>query len=60
MQAALDTKSRFQISYWDAAIIEAARILGCRVVLTEDLSDGQNYDGMRVENPFREIPPSST
>jgi predicted nucleic acid-binding protein len=58
MQAALDTKLRFQISYWDAAIIEAARILGCRLVLTEDLNDGQNYDGVIVENPFREIPAS--
>ena len=52
MLAALDTTARFQISYWDAAIIEAARRLGCDVVLTEDLSDGQDYAGVRVENPF--------
>ena len=52
MLAALDTKARFQISYWDAAIIEAARRLGCDVVLTEDLNDGQDYAGVRVENPF--------
>jgi predicted nucleic acid-binding protein len=52
MLAALDTKARFQISYWDAAIIEAARRLGCEVVLTEDLSDGQDYGGVAVENPF--------
>jgi predicted nucleic acid-binding protein len=37
----------------DAAIIEAARSLGCEVVLTEDLGDGQDYAGVRVENPFR-------
>ena len=53
MQAALATKARFRISYWDAAIVEAARVLGCRVVLTEDLKDGQDFDGVRVENPFR-------
>lgn len=52
MLAALDTRARFQISYWDAAIIEAARELGCEVVLSEDLSDGQDYGGVRVENPF--------
>ena len=51
--AALTTKRRFQISYWDAAIIEAARALGCSEVLTEDLNHGQNYDGVRVVNPFR-------
>jgi predicted nucleic acid-binding protein len=50
--AAMDTGQRFKISYWDAAIIEAARALGCKVALSEDLSDGQDYGGVRVENPF--------
>jgi predicted nucleic acid-binding protein len=50
--AATETKQRFQISYWDAAILEAARALGCEVVLSEDLSDEQDYAGIRVENPF--------
>jgi predicted nucleic acid-binding protein len=50
--AALATRERFGISYWDAAILEAARTLGCRVVLSEDLSDGEDYGGVRVENPF--------
>ena len=53
MRAAFETRDRFRISYWDAAIIEAARSLGCDVVLSEDLSDGQDYAGVRVENPFR-------
>jgi predicted nucleic acid-binding protein len=53
MTAALDTSQRFQLSYWDAAIIEAARILGCEVVLSEDLNDGQDFAGIRVTNPFR-------
>lgn len=50
--AAISTKRRFGISYWDAAILEAARALGCEVVVSEDLSDGQDYAGVRVENPF--------
>lgn len=53
MRAAMSTRQRFGISYWDAAIIEASRRLGCDVVLSEDLSDDQDYDGVRVENPFR-------
>jgi predicted nucleic acid-binding protein len=52
MQAALVAKERFRIAYWDAAIIEAARALGCQTLLSEDLSDGQDYGGVRVENPF--------
>ncbi|HET7177705.1 MAG TPA: PIN domain-containing protein [Solirubrobacterales bacterium] len=51
--AAMETCGRFRISYWDAAILEAARSLGCDTVLSEDLSDGQDYAGVRVENPFR-------
>lgn len=50
--AALALRDRYQISYWDAAIIEAARAAGCGEVLSEDLSDGQDYDGVRVRNPF--------
>jgi predicted nucleic acid-binding protein len=50
--SALRTRARFGISYWDAAVIEAARQAGADVVLSEDLADGQDYDGVRVENPF--------
>ena len=53
MMAALDARQRFQISYWDAAIIEASRTMGCTEVLSEDLSDGRDYAGVRVTNPFR-------
>jgi predicted nucleic acid-binding protein len=53
MTAALNARQRFQLSYWDAAIIEASRVLGCQEVLSEDLNDGQDYAGVRVRNPFR-------
>ncbi|HUB73692.1 MAG TPA: PIN domain-containing protein [Solirubrobacteraceae bacterium] len=51
--AATDAARRFQISYWDAAIIEAARLLECDVVLSEDLADGRDYGDVRVVNPFK-------
>ena len=50
--AALRTKARYQLSYWDAAIIEAARAAGCRELYSEDLNAGQDYEGVRVVNPF--------
>jgi predicted nucleic acid-binding protein len=53
MLAALGTRQRFRLSYWDAAIIEAARAMGCTQVLSEDLNDGQDYAGVGVTNPFR-------
>jgi predicted nucleic acid-binding protein len=51
--AALAARERFQLSYWDSAIIEASRVLGCSEVLSEDMGDGQDYAGVRVTNPFR-------
>jgi predicted nucleic acid-binding protein len=53
-EAALEFCGRYQIGYYDAAIL-AARQLGCTKVHSEDLNDGQDYDGVRVENPFRGI-----
>ena len=44
---------RYRISYWDAAILEAARMQGCDAVYSEDLSEGQVYEGVEVINPFR-------
>ena len=52
LRAALKTSERYRISYWDAAIIEAARALGCSTVLSEDLNDGQDYGGVVVTDPF--------
>ena len=52
VRAALVTRERFGLSYWDSAIIEAARALGCTEVLSADLSADQDYDGVRVVNPF--------
>ena len=54
MLSAARTSARNRLSYWDAAISEAARALGCETVLSEDLTDGQDYGGVVVENPFRE------
>jgi predicted nucleic acid-binding protein len=55
MRAALVTRQRFGISYWDAAILEAGRALGCTVVLSEDLDSTTDYDGIRVEDPFKAV-----
>jgi predicted nucleic acid-binding protein len=53
MDAALEAASRWQLSYWDAAIVEAARTIGCSTLLTEDLNNGQDFRGVKVVNPFR-------
>ena len=50
--SAVAISQRFQLSYWDAAILAAARALGCDAVYSEDMSSQQDYDGLRVINPF--------
>ena len=55
MLHALATALRWRISYWDAAIVEAARIGGCSTLLSEDLQPGMNFAGVTVENPFMAV-----
>jgi predicted nucleic acid-binding protein len=52
MLAAFDIKARYQLSYWDAAIVAAARTAGCHEVLTEDMSHGLDVNGVAITNPF--------
>jgi predicted nucleic acid-binding protein len=58
LQSALRLKERFQISYWDAAILAAAKAARCQQLLSEDLNHGQDYDGVVVVNPFISHPKS--
>lgn len=43
---------RYQLSYWDGAIIAAAHAAGADTLLSEDLNNGQQYGSVRVVNPF--------
>ena len=53
LAAALEIRATYGFSYWDSAIVAAARALGCRELYTEDLSHGQRVDGVEIVNPFR-------
>ena len=50
---ALDVAGQFQISYYDALIIAAARLADCKTVYSEDLNDGQTIRGIKILNPFK-------
>lgn len=49
---ALRIRERFGLSYWDSAILAAARVMGCDAVYSEDMSAGEDYGGLRVIDPF--------
>jgi predicted nucleic acid-binding protein len=48
----------YQISWWDALVVSAAQLAGCRYLLTEDLQENQEYGNLRVINPFHVEPTS--
>ena len=52
----IETARRYQISYWDAAIIVAAGELGAAILYTEDLNHGQAYGTVTAINPFLASP----
>ncbi len=51
---AIDATARWQVSFWDAMVLTAARKARAPTLWSEDLSDGQSYDGTTVHNPFAE------
>ena len=43
---------RHRLSVYDAMIVAAARLAGCRIIASEDMQDGLHLEGMRIRNPF--------
>lgn len=50
---ALELETRYELSFWDALVIQAAHAAGAEILYSEDLSDGQRYGTVRVKNPLK-------
>ena len=50
--AAIDLHRLHGFSFWDALVLRAAKQAGCRVVLSEDMQEKREIDGVRIVNPF--------
>ncbi|MFO7680652.1 MAG: PIN domain-containing protein [Chloroflexota bacterium] len=50
--SAIQLQTRYQISFWDAMIIQSAVQLKCSTLWSEDFNAGQIFLGVSVENPF--------
>jgi predicted nucleic acid-binding protein len=48
----LVTYSRYSLSFYDAAIVQAAIDLNCAVLYSEDMQTGARYGKVLVTNPF--------
>lgn len=58
VRAGIVISERFQITYWDGAMLAAAERLRAPVMYTEDLNHGQSYGSVQVIDPFRPNPSS--
>jgi predicted nucleic acid-binding protein len=56
LENAWKIEERYLLSFWDSLIVSAAKTASCRYLLTEDLQEGQELDGVVVVNPFRSSP----
>jgi predicted nucleic acid-binding protein len=54
MLEAIDMQRTYQLSFWDAMVLQSATKLGCMQLLSEDLSHRQTYGTVQVINPFIE------
>jgi len=55
VRSAVRRSQSSRLSYWDALIVETALDAGADVLFTEDLQHGQEIDGLRIVNPFRDV-----
>ena len=51
-------QDQHKFSWWDALILSAAQVAGCRYLLSEDLQENQALGNLRIVNPFRTAPAS--
>lgn len=49
---AMDAVRGKVMSFWDALLWATARQAGCRLLLSEDMHDGQTLGGVTIVNPF--------
>ena len=55
--ASIRLASALKVSFWDALVIQAARVERCDRLWTEDLNHGQRIGDLIIVNPFRQEPP---
>ena len=53
---AISLQGRYDMSFWDAMIVNSALELGCEMLWSEDLNAGQWYGTVRVLNPLQSEP----
>lgn len=57
IESALQIGERYQVNHWDALIVASALLADCDTLYSEDMQDGQVFEGrLTVKNPFEVQP----
>ena len=52
ISGALDLHLLHSLSFYDALVVQAAIVSGCKCLLSEDMQHGATIGGVRIVNPF--------
>ena len=52
-ERALEIRKQYGLQFYDSLLLAAAESVGCDEILTEALSDGKTYCGIKAVNPFK-------
>ena len=56
VRLAIQLARRHSLNHWDANILAAALLAGCETLYSEDMQDGQVFEGrLTVVNPFSRV-----
>lgn len=53
-ERAVEIAEAYRLDIYDANILAAAELAGCRTVYSEDMQHGQRVGGLTIQNPFAE------
>lgn len=53
LSLAIDLYHRHKLQFFDCLLLSTTSRVGCTVVISEDMQDGQTYGSVTVRNPFK-------
>ena len=53
--AAIDMHRLNLLPFWYSMAVEATRVSGCAIVISEDMNAGQTIAGVKIINPFSSL-----
>ncbi|HUQ75404.1 MAG TPA: PIN domain-containing protein [Burkholderiales bacterium] len=55
LRRAREIERRYRLSWWDSAVVAAALLQDCLILLTDELPDGAIFGALAVRSPFSSV-----